>query len=65
MANAGHAWWRRNVRKKEQRGNSTNGTEKGCKANSVDKFMAKRGRSYKHPDYVSYYLAKDRKEGRK
>ena len=63
--NASHAFWKRNILKKKTRGHSTPGTEKGCRANAVDKFMAKRERSYKHPDYYSYYEAKDRKEGRK
>ena len=39
-------------------GSSTPGSVKdGCKASSIDKFMAKAGRSYKHPQYQTWRTA--------
>lgn len=39
----------------------TPGKKKGenCKADSIDRYMAKANRSYKHPLYIAWYMRKD------
>ena len=48
--------WKRKVNEKKRRGSQTAGTQKGkhCTADAKERYMAKRNRSYKHPDYEDW-----------
>lgn len=49
--------WRKVTNRKKSRGNQTPGKSKGenCKANYLDKYMAKSNRSYKHKEYPTWF----------
>ncbi len=48
--------WKRKKMKKERKGSQTPGSAKGenCKATVQQRYMAKRSRSYKDPDYSNW-----------
>lgn len=50
--------WKRNKDKKARKGNQTPGHTKveRCQSNVLRKYMASRSRSYKHPEYPTWYL---------
>jgi len=55
------AWWKRKVERKLRKRSITDGRTKGpkCEATSVDRYMAKTSRSYKHRDYKEWCEKKD------
>lgn len=59
--------FRAKVLKKRRKGSQTPGSTKGvtCKADTLDKFMAKRSRSYKHPLYGDWCKKCDKYHGRR
>ncbi len=48
--------WKKKSINKTRKGSTTPGISKGdnCKATPLDKWMAKAGRSYKHPEYSNW-----------
>ena len=48
--------WRSHKIMKKNKGSQTPGSQKGdsCKASPLDRYMAKSGRSYKHPEYPAW-----------
>lgn len=59
--------FRAKILKKRRKGSQTPGKTKGvtCKADAMDKYMAKRSRSYKHPLYSAWCRKVDRQNGRR
>jgi len=59
--------YRSKILKKRRKGSQTPGKTKGetCKADAMDKFMAKRSRSYKHPLYAQWCKKVDRWHNRR
>lgn len=51
-----HIKWQSVKRKKAARGHQTSGSTKieSCRANTLDRYMAKRGGSHKHPEYPTW-----------
>lgn len=43
--------WKARTIKKKGKGSQTTGKQKGIVANTLQKYMCRRGRSYKHPLY--------------
>lgn len=63
----GFRWKYKRDLKKANRGKGiTSGSTKGdnCKASSIDRYMAKTSRSYKHPGYRSWFEKTDLRKGR-
>lgn len=51
----GHGW-KSKVEQKKRKGNQTSGRTKGdrCQADKTARFMARRNRSWKHPEYAAW-----------
>ena len=54
--NGSGAGWKSKKMVKKTRGNQTPGHQKGesCKASTLDRYMAKTSRSYKHPNFGAW-----------
>jgi len=43
--------WKSKIIKKKGKGSQTTGRQKGIRASALQKYMCRRGRSYRHPLY--------------
>ena len=46
-------FWKCKINRKAKRGSRTPGSEK-CKIRPLDRYLAKRSRSYKHPEFKNW-----------
>ena len=46
--------WKNKVIKKKGKGSQTTGKTKGINPSTLDRYMARAGRAYKHPGYAAW-----------